>query len=132
MAESEPKSEGVVKRYELDALAAIFTADREAASKERALDRAQASKDSQEIKELLKENNRIMRETVAEMKADFLVQIGDVKTDVKENYVQNDSLTIQLQPHETIRKFFWWVAGGVGVLLLATLYQLVINGIKSL
>lgn len=54
----------------------------------------------------------------------------DFKTEVKDTYVTNDKLKIELAPHESIRKFFWWVAGGVGAMFLATVYQFIMNGIK--
>lgn len=116
-----PDREAPVKRYELEAVIEDLTRFVEQSAKDRQLDREQAAKDSADIKELLKENNSIMREAMAELRAE-----------VRNDYVTKKDLTIQLSPHEPIRKFFWWVAAGMGLMFLATLYQLLINGVKSL
>ncbi|WMM74481.1 hypothetical protein RCF27_09440 [Rhodococcus pyridinivorans] len=113
--------EAPVKRYELEAVIEDLTRFVEQSAKDRQLDREQAAKDSADIKELLKENNSIMREAMAELRAE-----------VRNDYVTKKDLTIRLSPHEPIRKFFWWVAGGMGVMFLATVYQLLINGVKTL
>ncbi|WP_064256268.1 hypothetical protein [Rhodococcus sp. HS-D2] len=116
-----PDREAPVKRYELQAVTKELTDFIAQASRDRTLDREQAAKDSAEIKALLKENNEIMREALAELRAE-----------VRNDYVKKDELTIKLSPYEPIRRFFWWVAGGMGVMFLATVYQLLINGVKTL
>ncbi|KSZ59657.1 hypothetical protein Z045_05655 [Rhodococcus pyridinivorans KG-16] len=123
-----PDRESPVKRYELEAVNDAFVRFVEQSAKDRQLDREQAAKDSAEIKSLLKESIKNQREATEKIERDFQKQLDDLKT----NYVKKDELTIRLSPHEPIRRFFWWVAGGMGVMFLATLYQLLINGVKTL
>ncbi len=99
-------SETTVKRHELERVAEHLE-----------MYQARTLEDNKEIKQLLKDVGASIRANTDE---------------IKKNYVSNDRLEIRLAPHETIRKFFWWVAGGMGVMFLATLYQLLINGVKSL
>ncbi|MGB3822420.1 MAG: hypothetical protein WA972_05620 [Rhodococcus qingshengii] len=98
--------EAAVKRYELDRLAEKLSDYQE-----------QALQDNKEIKALLVETNRSTKELVAEIKKD---------------YVSNDKLELRLKDYEPVRKFFWWVAAAVGLMFLATVYQLFMNGVKTL
>lgn len=95
-----------VPRYELEALVSKF-AEVETRRKE----------DNAELKQLMLDMNSNVRDLISEIKKD---------------YVSNDKLELRLKDYEPIRKFFWWVAAGVGVMVLATIYNLVINGIKTL
>lgn len=95
-----------VPRYEIDALVGKF-AEVELQRKE----------DNAELKKLMQDMNQNVKDLIGEIKKD---------------YVSNDKLELRLKDYDPIRKFFWWVAGGLGVLMLATIYNLVINGIKTL
>lgn len=81
-----------------------------------------------EVEGRRKEDNAELKQLMVDMNNNVKELIGEIKKD----YVSNDKLELRLKDIEPIRKFFWWVAGGMGVMILATIYNLVINGIKAL
>lgn len=95
-----------VPRYELEALVNKFA----------------------EVETRRKEDNAELKQLMVDMNSNVKDLVGEIKKD----YVSNDKLELRLKDYEPIRKFFWWVAAGVGLMVLATIYNLVINGIKTL
>lgn len=103
---SPPNPTDPVPRYELDQLVDKFT----------------------EVERQRKEDNAELKQLMVDMNTNVKDLVGEIKKD----YVSNDKLELRLKDYEPIRKFFWWVAAGVGLMVLATIYNLVINGIKTL
>ncbi len=102
-----------VQRYELERLAEIQLENQK-----------QTTEDNKEIKRLITETNKYMREMI---------------DDVKKNYVSTDKLNLhlskldlRLSPLENMKKNYNFIVGAVILMVLATLYNLVVNGIKTL
>ena len=78
-----------VPRYELDQLVDKFT----------------------EVERQRKEDNAELKQLMVDMNTNVKDLVGEIKKD----YVSNDKLELRLKDYEPIRKFFWWVAAGVGL-----------------
>lgn len=60
---------------------------------------------------------------------DLRQDVKDLEKKIKEDYVTNDKLDIRLAPMEGKLKLFWTLAGVVGMMMLGTAYQFVMNGL---
>jgi hypothetical protein len=68
--------------------------------------------------------------------ADKLDNIEKLIKDQRDNYVTKDKLDLRLQPLEDARsksdRRTVWLGGAVGLMILTTLWQVIVNGIKGL
>lgn len=67
-------------------------------------------------------------------------QVGGLRADFQElqksiekrdsEYVTKKDLELRVSKADQVVKFFWWVAGAVGLLVIGTMYQVAINAIR--